>query len=131
MALRKPPAIASDRYKSEKWDELTAGRDFGESDAPTLSLLCSWYQVIDKCMSDISTGDGVEVAYVNKLGDEKARPQLSTMKQASAEIRQLNKQLGISDQHEEPTEAKVTPLAVIRGKYKGSAGTDCLRGAGA
>lgn len=50
------------------------------------------------CMSDIDVGGGVQVAYQNDVGDIKALPQLSTMKQASAEIRQLNKQLGIDDE---------------------------------
>lgn len=71
-------------------------------------------------MSDIDVGGGVQVAYQNDVGDIKALPQLSTMKQASAEIRQLNKQLGINDEaRPEPERAPVTPLEVIRAKYKG------------
>ena len=35
------------------------------------------------------------------MGDKRAMPQIGTMKQASAEIRALNKQLGIIDGHEE------------------------------
>ena len=34
------------------------------------------------------------------MGDLKAFPQIATLKTASAEIRQLNKQLGITDGHE-------------------------------
>lgn len=48
-------------------------------------------------MEDISVGDGVQVAYSNDVNDIKALPQIATMKQASAEIRALNKQLGIND----------------------------------
>lgn len=96
--LEKPASIASSHFKSAKWDEITSGRDFRQSDAPTIALLCQWYEVVDKCMQDIATVDGIEVAYINDMGDEKARPQLSTMKQASGEIRQLNKQLGINDE---------------------------------
>lgn len=71
-------------------------------------------------MSDIDVGGGVQVAYQNDVGDIKALPQLSTMKQASAEIRQLNKQLGIDDEARPELErAPVTPLEVIRAKYKG------------
>ncbi len=33
MALAKPPGIESDAFKSAKWDELTAGRDFAQSAA--------------------------------------------------------------------------------------------------
>ena len=86
MPVDKPTGVANDPFKSAKCDELTAGRDFAPSDAPTLALLCAWYQVADKCMSDIDVGGGVQVAYQNDVGDIKALPQLSTMKQASADI---------------------------------------------
>lgn len=86
MPLSKPSNVAADPFKSAKWDELTVGRDFAPSDAPTLALLCAWYQVVDKCMPDIDVGGGVQVAYQNDMGDIKALPQLSTMKQASADI---------------------------------------------
>lgn len=98
MPVVKPASIANDPFKSAKWDELTVGRDFAPSDAPTLALLCAWYQVVDKCMSDIDAGGGVQVAYQNDVRGIKALPQLSTMKQESAEIRQLDKQLGIDDE---------------------------------
>ena len=96
--INKPDSIKASPYKSAKWDEITAGRNFQESDVPTIALLVQWYEVVDQCMRDIASGDGIEVAYINDMGDEKAKPQLSTMKQASAEIRQLNKQLGINDE---------------------------------
>ena len=51
-------------------------------------------------MDDIGANSGVQVAYQNDMGDIRALPQLSTMKQASAEIRALNKQLGIRDAHD-------------------------------
>ena len=38
--LSKPPNIANDEFKSAKWDELTAGRAFAQSDAPALAC-CS------------------------------------------------------------------------------------------
>ena len=96
--LTKPANVESDPFRSAKWDELTAGRDFSQADAPTLALLVSWYQVIEQCMDDIGANGGVQVAYQNEMGDIKALPQLSTMKQASAEIRAINKQLGICDE---------------------------------
>ena len=40
MPLMKPPGIEPDAFESAKWDEITAGRDFAPSDAPTLALLC-------------------------------------------------------------------------------------------
>lgn len=85
--LVKPANVESDTFRSAKWDELTAGRDFSQADAPTLALLVSWYQVVEQCMEDIGANGGVQVAYQNDMGDIKALPQLSTMKQASAEIR--------------------------------------------
>lgn len=100
--LKKPANIANDAFCSSKWDELCEGRDFAPVDAPLLALLCRWYAVIERCAADISgEGELPTVSYVNDMGDIKAMPQLATMKQASAEIRQLNKQLGICDQHEE------------------------------
>lgn len=97
MSLRKPPSIASDPFRSAKWNELTRGREFRKSDVPALVLLVQWYQVVDQCIEDMSANGGVQVAYSNDMGDIKALPQIATMKQASAEIRALNKQLGILD----------------------------------
>ncbi len=96
----KPPSVANDPFKSAKWDEITAGRKFKQSDAPVIALLCQWYAIAQRCMDDIDDIGG-QVAYTNDLGDLKALPQIATMKQASAEIRQLNKQLGIADTGEE------------------------------
>ena len=112
--LRKPRSISQDKFKSKKWDELTAGRSFSESDVPALSMLISWYQIAEQCMSDIATQGGVMVAYTNKLGDEKAMPQIATMKQASAEIRALNKQLGINDEvKQKPDTKKASILSLV------------------
>lgn len=97
MPVAKPPSVARDPYRSAKWDELTAGRAFRPSDAPALTLLVQWYQVVDQCIDDMSVNGGVQVAYSNDMGDIRALPQISTMKQASAEIRALNRQLGIND----------------------------------
>ena len=97
MPLTKPPGIARDAFKSAKWDELVDGRSFAPSDAPVLALLVQWYAVAQRCIDDIDDVGG-QVAYRNDMGDLKALPQISTMKQASAEIRQLNKQLGINDE---------------------------------
>lgn len=96
MRLRKPAAVENDPYKSAKWDELTAGRSFAKSDAPTLALLCQWHKVADTAMDELD-GFGGETAYTNDMGDLKAFPQIATLKTASAEMRQLNKQLGMND----------------------------------
>ena len=96
MSLRKPAAVESDPFKSAKWDELTSGRAFSQSDAPTLALLCQWHKIAEQAMDELD-GFGGETAYSNDMNDLKAFPQIGTLKTASAEIRQLNKQLGIID----------------------------------
>lgn len=120
MSLRKPPSIASDPFRSAKWNELTRGREFRKSDVPALVLLVQWYQVVDQCIEDMSANGGVQVAYSNDMGDIKALPQIATMKQASAEIRQLNKQLGINDRRapqEEQTQ-NATVFQLVSGRRK-------------
>ena len=37
--LTKPPNVENDAFKSAKWDELTAGRTFTQSDVPALARL--------------------------------------------------------------------------------------------
>lgn len=113
MPIQKPARIASDPFKSAKWDEVTAGRTFKASDVPVLELLIQWYAVMEQCMDDITYDGSVRVAYSNAMGDIKALPQLSTMKQASAEIRAINKQLGIDDEAAPETKPKETALYVI------------------
>lgn len=96
MPIEKPPSVAADPFKSAKWDELTRGREFGSRHVPALSMLVQWYAVAQRCIEDMDALDG-QVAYTNDAGDLKPLPQISTMKQASAEIRALSKQLGIND----------------------------------
>lgn len=112
MKLSKPANIKNDEFKSAKWDEITDGREFKQSDAPTLALLCQWYAVVEQCISDITLDGEVRVAYANSMNDIKAMPQLATMKQASAEIRAINKQLGISDGVDE-VKKKVDPRFIL------------------
>ena len=69
---------------------------------------------MQRCIEDMDEAGG-QVAYQNDMGDLKALPQLSTMKQASAEIRALNKQLGIDDQPQQQlAKQRETPLYVIK-----------------
>lgn len=95
-ALSKPPEVESDAFKSAKWDELTAGRRFAPSAAPVLAILCQWYKILHQAVSEMDDFGG-QTVYENNMGDVKALPQIATIKTASAEIRQLNKQLGIED----------------------------------
>ena len=117
MPIRKPNAIASDPFKSAKWDEITAGRKFQQSDAPTLALLCQWHKIAEQAMDELDNFGG-ETAYSNDMGDLKAFPQIGTLKTASAEIRQLNKQLGIVDTAEAEVEASSGDniLSIVSGK---------------
>ena len=52
------------------------------------------------------------------MGDLKAFPQIGTLKTASAEIRQRNKQLGICDTHEEVESGakQASILSIVSGK---------------
>ncbi len=115
MALKKPASIKASSFKSAKWDEITAGRNFQKSDIPTITLLCQWYAVIERCIYDIDEDGDPRVAYMNDIGDIKSMPQISVMKQASAEIRALNKQLGINDEViDKPKQNKVVTLHVMQ-----------------
>lgn len=96
MRLEKPASVAADEFKSAKWDEITAGRSFRQSDAPAISLLCQWYKIVELAQGELDEF-GEQTAYSTESGDLKAFPQINTLKTASAEIRQLNKQLGIAD----------------------------------
>ena len=55
--LAKPPNIANDEFKSAKWDELTAGRNFTTSDAPALALLCQWHKLAQQAMDEPQARD--------------------------------------------------------------------------
>ena len=119
--LTKPPSLDSCPYKSKKWDEIIEGRNFSESDIPTLCLLCQWHKIVDQCQEDLD--EFGTLIHVDDQGRPHAWPQLSTMKQASAEIRALNKQLGICDEVKttEETEPKETPLYVVQGNREARA----------
>lgn len=116
--LPKPRSVSEDPFKSQKWDEITAGREFNKADSPVLEMLVTWYQVADQCNRELTVNGYVQTTYENKMGDIKPMPQLSTLKQASAEIRQLNKQLGIKDEHtlKEDKPANASVLSLIQAK---------------
>ncbi len=93
MPLSKPPQVESDEFKSAKWDELTSGRRFGQSDVPALALLCQWHKIVQLAQDELD-GFGNQTAYQNDAGDLKEFPQIGTLKKASAEIRALNSGAG-------------------------------------
>ena len=110
--IEKPVSIAANAVKSAKWDEITEGRDFQPADAPILSMLCHWYAVMEQCIEDMDAMDG-QLVYENRMEDMKPLPQLDIMKKASAEIRQLNKQLGICDEKAPETKREVSIIHVL------------------
>ena len=114
MPLTKPPNIENDAVKSAKWDEITAGKDFKQADMPTLALLCQWYKIAQQAQDELDRFENT--AYTNDIGDFKSFPQIATLKTCSAEIRQLNKQLGIQDGHDTQsyTSNKNTKLKVVQ-----------------
>lgn len=125
-APKKPPEVKADEFKSAKWNELTRGREFPPSAAPTLAILCQRHKVMRQAVAEMDEFGGGTV-YENKAGDIKSLPQIATIKTASAEIRQLNRQLGIADGADErPRRAGVTTLAIIQGRR-----ADKARAAGA
>ena len=115
--LRKPKSIAASKQKRQLWNEITRDRDFSPEDVPSLVLLVQWHAIVERCVADMTDGDEVSVAFYNKLGDIKAIPQIDTLKKASAEIRALNKQLGINDQPEakQATTEKADVLSLVVG----------------
>ena len=125
MALEKPPQVENDEFKSAKWDELAQGRAFRQSDAPALALLCQWHKIAQLAQDELDSF-GEQTAYDNGKGDLKAFPQIGTLKTASAEIRQLNRQLGICDSREKEAEDRkqTTVLSVVtRRREERRAGT--------
>ena len=118
MALTKPASVENDAFKSSKWDEITAGREFRESDAPTLALLTQWYKIVQQAQDELDNF-GANTAYTNEMGDLKAFPQIATLKTASGEIRQINKQLGICGTVEEAKpQTSLSTLEIIQNRRR-------------
>lgn len=115
MTLRKPPSVEGNPVKSRIWDDITSKNDLRDSDIPTIELLCHWHAVAARCMEDMDVGGDVQVAYSNKMDDIKALPQIATLKQASAEIRAISKQLGLSDGSARSEGRSTSIVAVIQG----------------
>ena len=115
MPLDKPGSVANDPIKSAKWDEITEGRSFTRSDVPALALLCQWHKIVELATDELDRF-GEQTAYGNDMGDLKEFPQIGTLKKASAAIRALNKQLGITASHEEcEADSQQQPASVLTG----------------
>lgn len=116
MPLTKPQRVTNNPIMSDKWDEITEGREFDPIHSTTIEALCFWYAVLATCQEDVIFEDGLHVAFANDYGDIKSMPQLATAKQATDQIRQLQKQLGINDEVKstETAKPKETALYVIQ-----------------
>lgn len=105
-----PGDIALDPVQSEIWRELApdGNNRFTEQDVPALRLLCYWHAVARQAQEAIARGDG-RISIFDRVGTKpykapdgksvplmRKNPALSVLKEASAEIRALSDQLGVS-----------------------------------
>lgn len=77
MAVEKPPDVASDEFRSAKWDELAAGASLSPPDAPALAMLTQWYKIAAAATDELD-GFGGQTAYQNDVGELRAFPQIQT-----------------------------------------------------
>ena len=84
-----PDDIAHNPVLSEIWGWICPPvNTFSEQDVPTIRELVTWHAVFKQCESLLVAGDGKVDVY--------DRQTITTMKQASAEIRALSDMLGLS-----------------------------------
>lgn len=111
--LEKPESVAADPFMSAMWDGLARGRAFSQADAPALALLCRWHKVARQAADELDSFGG-NTAYQDDGGDLKAFPQIGTLKTASAEIRQLSRQLGVDGGREDGREGADAASGLFR-----------------
>lgn len=105
-----PDDIALDPVQSAIWRDLAPedGNRFTAQDVPTLRLLCYWHAVAKQAQDAIAKGNG-HINIFDRIGTKpyktddgrsvplvRKNPALGVLKEASAEIRALSDQLGIS-----------------------------------
>lgn len=105
MALRKPRAIKDDIRRNSLWNEIVRGRKLPPAAASTVSMLVEWKLVAQSAVAEMDEAGGM-TAYQDEMGNLKALPQISTLKAASAEIRQLERMLDEMDTGGEEPERK-------------------------
>lgn len=106
--IEMPQEVASDPVQAAIWEQLTARRTFAQEDAPTLALLCYWHAVANQAREAMALG-GNEIEILDataykpirgkggkRLKMMRKNPALTVLKEASAEIRALSDQLGLS-----------------------------------
>ena len=112
----KPESVASDPWKSAKWDELTAAHAFDDADAPALAMLVEWYRLADLAMDELSELGG-QTAYQTEQGNLRALPQISTLSTCSIRIAQLEDRLGIhAARAAEEAPKGATVLEIVQGR---------------
>lgn len=87
MLLKKLPSIEADEFKSAKWNEVTRGRDFRESDALTLEVLMEWYSVLRQCIEGSvprTRGDDPDTLQVSPGHDAPSEPLVARTRRFSA-----------------------------------------------
>ena len=106
--IEMPQEVASDPVQAAVWGQLTSRRTFAQEDTPTLALLCYWHAVANQAREAMALGDNeIEIldatAYKpirgkggKRLKMMRKNPALTVLKEASAEIRALSDQLGLS-----------------------------------
>ena len=103
--MRKPDSIAQSEALSARWDALVSTGRYSDSDAPLLEMLVRW----------LAIGDAVTEAMQDEDGELDPRIQDVTMlRQASAEVRSIERQLGDRAQAARPEQKG--ELALILGK---------------
>lgn len=109
VGITMPPDIASSPLEAKIWDFIAPPvNNFTEQDIPNLRLLCTWHAVAAQCHDALIRGDD-KVNIVEVVGEKtikskdgqtlhkvREHPAIATLKKASAEIRALSDQLGLS-----------------------------------
>lgn len=105
-----PEDIAQDPVQSAIWRDIAPeeGNRFTAQEVPTLRLLCYWHAVAIQAQEAIAKGNG-HINIFDRIGTKpyktddgrsvplvRKNPALGILKEASAEIRALSDQLGIS-----------------------------------
>lgn len=116
-----PDDIARDPVQSDVWRSVApeGANRYTEAEVPTLRLYCFWHAVARQAQETIAKGDG-HVNIFDRIGTKpyksadgrslplvRKNPALAVLKEASAEIRALSDQLGISPKSREAAPAPV------------------------
>lgn len=109
VGVAMPPDIKADPVQSQIWAWIAPPTNsFTDQDIPNLRLLCYWHAVAAQAQQAIHSADG-KINIFDKIGIKpfktpdgrevplvRKNPALTILKEASAEIRALSDQLGLS-----------------------------------